>query len=149
MLAAWLVWTLAAQHADESLLAAAARAHQVPVMVMLGVAAVESGYAGGNDWRGMGGEIGRMQIQLPTARAAGCGQPLQLEVYGRNIACGARILRRCYERTQSWPLAVRCYNGPSLPPSTEAYLAKVEREIGRMRLAAIGTRFEVVAAGLK
>lgn len=137
MTAVALVWSLLAGpvlaiHADETDLRAAARWHRVPAIVMLGVAATESGYSGRNDVQGTHGEIGRMQIQVPTARAGGCGAPVRLEDYGYNIACGARILRHCYDRYGSWNLAIRCFNGLALPDGTTVYLERVQREIGRM-----------------
>lgn len=135
--AAALVWSLlagpiAGVHEDEALLRAAARWHHVPAAVMLAVAAVESGYHASNSSRGPAGEFGRMQIQPATAAAAGCNP--HLENYGVNIACGARILRRCYDREGSWTRAIRCYNGAAVPDGTMVYLEKVEREMGRQLL---------------
>lgn len=137
--AAALVWSLlagplAGVHEDGALLRAAARWHRVPAPVMLGVAAVESGYSGRNDWRGVDGEFGRMQIQLATARAAHCPRDIDLHDKGQNVACGARILHWCYEREQSWARAIRCYNGAAVPDGTTVYLEKVEREMGRQLL---------------
>lgn len=137
-LSAWVLLALfgGSQHADSEALRAAARHHGVPVMVMEGIAAVESGYSGRNDVRGAAGEIGRMQIMPQTARNAGCPEPVtvRLREHGFNLACGARILRRCYEDRRSWAGAVQCFNAPALPAAPE-YLRKVETEIGRQQLA--------------
>lgn len=138
--AAWFIWSLLLHtvfgiHADAEHLRAAARSEGIPEIVMEAVAAVESGYSGGNTWRGTRGEIGRMQIQLRTALRAGCPAPIRLLEYEYNIACGAMILRWCRERYPDWARAVRCYQGSTVPQSTTDYRVKVEREIGRIIIA--------------
>ena len=140
-IASFLVWSLlmADPHADGEQLRGAAQWWRIPVDVFEGVAAVESGYKGGNNYRGAAGEIGRMQIKVGTARDAGCAEPVEqrLREHGYNIACGARILRGCYDRYGSWSKAIRCYNGSALPASTVVYLEKVHREIGHRRLTVL------------
>lgn len=123
---------MGARHVDDVKLRLAAAYHGVPVSIMRAVAAVESGYSGRNDVRGKAGEIGRMQIKPATAKAHGCWD---LRDHGANIACGAKILRRCYERTHSWSLATGCYNWPANPVGAVEYRGKVERELGRQWLA--------------
>lgn len=139
-LAAWILfWRLAggSLNADAAQLAAAARAHRDPNVIFQAIAAVESGYSGRNDVRGKAGEIGRLQIKVATARDAGCPEPVEqrLQDHGYNIACGARILRQCYDVMRHWADAIRCFNAPSLPDGTVAYLRKVELEIGKQTLA--------------
>lgn len=136
-----LAGSLAGMPADRAELRAAARWHGVPPIIMEAVAVRESGYRGGNAHRGTHGEIGRMQIKVSTARLVGCVEPVEqkLHEYGANIACGARLLRWCWEQQwRRWSRAVMCYNGIAMPPSTQTYLAQVEREIGRLVLAGFG-----------
>lgn len=136
-LAAWLLWLSLSgdTHADAEQLRAAAKVNGVPSMVMLGVAAVETGYKGGNGFQGKAGEVGRMQVQEPTARAAGCPDPVNLADYAYNIDCGARVLRWCRGRNPDWSAAIMCYNSSTLSAPSIAYLQRVEREIGRQQLA--------------
>src|SRR5215831_3835359 len=138
--AAWLIWSMMMNfvtgiHADGEHLRSAARNAGIPEIVMEGIAAVETGYQGGNEFLGKAGEIGRMQIKESTAHGVGCGEPVTLSNYDYNIACGAKILRHCREKYQDWSTAVRCYQGMAVPESTKDYLLKVQREIGRLMLA--------------
>lgn len=138
-LAAWLIWMTShtALHADAWSLDAAARWHQVPELMMEAIAATESGFGGRNDVLGAHGEIGRMQIQVATARKAHCPEPVaqRLHEHGYNIACGARILRACYEHERSWARVPLCYNAPAHPDQALPYLAMVERQAGRIALS--------------
>jgi hypothetical protein len=138
--ATWLVWStmmnfIAGVHVDSERLRFAARHAGIPEIVMEGIAAVETGYRGGNEFLGKAGEIGRMQIKESTAHGVGCGEPVNLSDYEYNIACGARILRHCRNKYLDWAIAVRCYQGMAVPESTKDYLLKVQREIGRLTLA--------------
>lgn len=138
--AAWLLWSflvnaVAGVHIDGEQLRQAARREGIPMIVMEAVAAVESGYSGGNTWRGTHGEIGRMQIKIKTARGVGCGEPVRLEEYDYNIVCGAKILHWCRARYSDWSRAIRCYQAITIPEFTREYLVKVQREIGRITLA--------------
>lgn len=137
-LAAFLLWSrLWSLHADAAQLHLAATRHGVPTSVMDVVAAVESGYKGGNNFRGAAGEIGRMQIQPTTARAAGCPEPVaqRLRDYGYNIACGARILRWRYEQQGTWSRAVMAYNRPVKPELAKEYFRRAREEAGRQWFA--------------
>src|SRR6185436_8088195 len=152
--AAWLVWSMmmnvvAGVHVDADRLRVAARGAGVPEIVMEGIAAVETGYRGGNEFLGKAGEIGRMQIMAATAKFVGCGEPLNLEDYDYNIACGARILRFCRTKYPQWDLAVRCYQGMTVPEMTKDYLLKVQREIGRLTLARLDEQAQIAAAKAK
>ncbi|MBI4503724.1 MAG: lytic transglycosylase domain-containing protein [Gemmatimonadetes bacterium] len=138
--AAWLVWStmmnfIAGIHVDADRLRFAARTAGIPEIVMEGIAAVETGYRGGNQFVGKAGEVGRMQIKASTARYVGCGEPVNLEDYEYNIACGAKILRYCRGRYKQWSMAIRCYQGMAVPEMTKDYLLKAQREIGRLTLA--------------
>src|SRR5437868_10717159 len=138
--AAWLVWAtmmnfMAGVQVDGERLRFAARNAGIPEIVMEGIAAVETGYHGGNGFLGKAGEIGRMQIKEKTARFVGCGEPVTLEDYEYNIACGARILRFCKDMYKEWSLSIRCYQGMAVPEMTKDYLQKAQREIGRLTLA--------------
>jgi hypothetical protein len=149
--AAWLVWStmmnfIAGVHVDADRLRLAARGAGIPEIVMEGIAAVETGYRGGNEFVGKAGEVGRMQIMAKTAAFVGCGEPLALENYDYNIACGARILRFCKEKYTDWSLAVRCYQGMAVPEMTKDYLLKVQREIGRLTLARLDEQAATAAA---
>ena len=152
--AAWLVWTMVMNfasgvHADADHLRVAARGAGIPEIVMEGIAAVETGYRGGNGFLGKAGEIGRMQIMTQTAKFVGCGDPLNLEDYDYNIACGAKILRFCKTKYQKWDLAVRCYQGMAVPEMTKDYLLKVQREIGRLTLARLDEQAQIASARAK
>ena len=143
--AAWLIWStlvgstmtnfVAGVHVDSDRLRLAARGAGIPEIVMEGIAAVETGYRGGNEFLGKAGEIGRMQIKESTAHFVGCGEPVTLTDYDYSIACGAKILRFCRDKYQSWDVAVRCYQGMAVPESTKDYLLKFQREVGRQALA--------------
>ena len=148
---AWLVWStmmnyIAGVHVDADRLRQAARGAGIPEIVMEGIAAVETGYRGGNEFLGKAGEVGRMQIMAKTAAFVGCGEPLALEDYDYNIACGARILRFCKDKYKDWSLSVRCYQGMAVPEMTKDYLLKVQREIGRLTLARLDEQTAVAAA---
>src|SRR5258705_752826 len=148
--AAWLVWTMVMNfvsgvHVDADRLRVAARGEAVPEIVMEGIAAVETGYRGGNGFLGKAGEIGRMQILAQTAKFVGCSEPLNLEDYDYNIACGAKILRFCRNKYTQWDLAVRCYQGMAVPETTKDYLLKVQREIGRLTLARLDEQAQIAA----
>jgi hypothetical protein len=150
--AAWLVWStmmnfIAGVHVDGERLRFAARNAGIPEIVMEGIAAVETGYRGGNGFVGKAGEVGRMQIKEKTARFVGCGDPVNLQDYEYNIACGAKILRFCKDMYQEWSLAIRCYQGMAVPESTKDYLLKAQREIGRLTLARLD--LETVAPELR
>lgn len=152
--AVWLVWStmmnvIAGVHADADRLRSAARMAGIPEIIMEGIAAVETGYRGGNEFLGKAGEVGRMQIMAKTAAFVGCGEPLALEDYDYNIACGAKILRFCKDKYKDWPLAVRCYQGMAVPEMTKDYLLKVQREIGRLTLARLDQQPPVPAARAK
>ena len=149
--ATWLVWSammnfIAGIHVDSDRLRFAARNAGVPEIVMEAIAAVETGYRGGNEFLGKAGEIGRMQIKESTARGVGCGEPVNLADYEYNIACGAKILRHCRNKYPDWPTAVRCYQGMAVPESTKDYLLKVQREIGRLTLAQLDEQFAIAAS---
>ena len=148
--AAWLVWStminfIAGVHVDADRLRFAARSAGIPEIVMEGIAAVETGYRGGNEFVGKAGEIGRMQIMAATAKGI-CGQPVNLTDYDYNIACGAKILRHCRNQYPDWPTAVRCYQGMAVPESTKDYLLKVQREIGRLTLARLDEQLAIAAS---
>jgi hypothetical protein len=153
--AAWLVWStmmnfVAGIHADGDRLRLAARNAGIPEIVMEGIAAVESGYRGGNEFLGKAGEVGRMQIMAKTAVHVGCGEPLLLEDYDYNIACGAKILRFCRDKYYpDWSLGIRCYQGMAVPEMTKDYLMKVQREIGRLTLARLNEQEKIAAAKAK
>ena len=148
--AAWLIWStmmnyVAGVHVDADRLRTAARNAGIPEIVMEGIAAVETGYRGGNEFIGKAGEIGRMQIKVATAHFVGCGEPVNLEDYEYNIACGARILRFCRDKYAQWDLAVRCYQGMAVPESTRDYLLKFQREVGRLTLSRLDEQDAVAA----
>jgi hypothetical protein len=140
---------IAGVHVDADRLRLAARSVGIPEIVMEGIAAVETGYRGGNEFLGKAGEVGRMQIMAKTAAFVGCGEPLALEDYEYNIACGAHILRFCKDKYQEWSLAVRCYQGMAVPEMTKDYLLKVQREIGRLMLARLDEQAAAAAAKAK
>lgn len=121
-----------AGHADGTLLKKFADSAGVPTSVAFAVAAVESGYLGGNQWRGKSGEVGRMQIdprlwESSFRRECGNGS---LADYQANVCKGMFILRFWHDRTGSWLSAVRRYNGRG--PSSRLYLTKIRREVRRL-----------------
>jgi hypothetical protein len=86
---------------DADLLARYADSADVPTMVALAIAAVESGYRGGNHWLGQRGEIGRMQIRPDVWQRAfrsQCGTK-PLTDYSTNVCKGMFILRHWYDQT--------------------------------------------------
>lgn len=127
-------------HVDGANLRAAAAHKRVPAEVMEGIAAVESGYDDNNDVIGDAGEIGEMQIQPSTARFVGCPEPVEVRLHtrGYNQACGARILRWCYDRTHSWARAARCYNRIDLADTSSIrYQKRFYEEVGKQRIYAL------------
>ncbi len=149
----WLVWSsvmnfVAGVHADADRLRTAARSAGVPEIVMEGIAAVETGYRGGNEFFGKAGEVGRMQIMAKTAEYI-CAAPVNLADYDYNITCGAKILRHCRDKYKEWSLGIRCYQGMAVPEMTKDYLLKVQREIGRLTLAKLDEQAAAAAARAK
>ena len=127
---------------DADSLRAAAREFGVPSLIMLAVATVESGTAGGNHWRGKGRvdgsckEVGRMQLSPCESWAwltPWCALAKVRESYSANIRCGAA--RLAYHRLQlgSWGAAVERYNGRG--PKARRYREKVECVLGGLTLA--------------
>ena len=113
--------------ADGGLVQRFADSAGVPLTIALAVAAVESGYAGGNAWRGSAGEVGRMQVTprlWERSFSRECG-PGPLTDYVTNVCKGMFILRYWHQRTGSWEAAVRRYNGRG--PEGRVYVHRVRR----------------------
>jgi soluble lytic murein transglycosylase-like protein len=130
-----LLLSMQTGHPDAALQVAAAQQAGVPPIVALSVVEVESG-------RkllppdGAAGEVGRWQVRPELWGASftrACGAA-SLRDPVKNACVGAHILRGCYDRLGSWPLAVRCFNGDIRDRRTARYLAKVERALGRLTL---------------
>jgi hypothetical protein len=116
-------------HADGGLLKRFADSAGVPLPLALAVAAVESGYRGGNEWRGSTGEVGRMQIQPRLWQSAfrrECGSGPVTD-YQTNVCKGMFILRYWHGRTGSWLGAIRRYNGRGV--AGRLYVSRVKREL--------------------
>lgn len=122
----------------------ASRLHQVPLDVLLAVAATESAWQA--DARSNANAHGIMQIQWPgTARHLGVTRVSELYNPCLNIELGARYLRELLDRSGGdLPRALAAYNyGPSriegldvLPEGASRYVARVSSQRERIRAGA-------------
>lgn len=128
-----LLWALVTGHPDAWLIKGYADSARVPAPIAWAMVTVESGHAANNSARGRHGEIGRWQIKRihESAFRTQCGSR-PLTDYATNLCVGAHLLRRHYDATGSWELAIRRYNGTGR--ATDVYLQKVQREMGTIAL---------------
>lgn len=143
---AQLGWTILSGHPDAAILARHAQLHGVPIVLVWAVAARESGYRGGNHWRGPGKwvadtvspdsvilrricrEVGRMQLNpcFPlTWLDPWCTNTRVRTSYDANISCGVKYLASHGPR-------ISRYNGRG--PMAREYQRWIESEIGRILL---------------